>query len=126
MDLTNATTLASIMTIAAQLVPTQSDAATVAALIQGLTAEQISAVALAVANLNGAVAASTDAQSAEKGSYYAQTEVRNLSLCSVGKHIYLAQPGFSFPPLLPISLQCSDPFTLQCQLHKLFQDVHFS
>ena len=74
-DLTNATTLASIMQIAAQLVPTQSDQTTTAALIQGLTPDQLAAVGTAVANLNAAVAAAPDADTVEKGQYYAQTEV---------------------------------------------------
>ncbi len=79
-DLTNATTLASIMTIAAQLVPTQADSATTAALIQGLTPDQLAAVGTAVANLNADVASASDASTIEKGQYYAQTEVLHLAV----------------------------------------------
>ena len=74
-DLTNATTVTDIMNIAQQMVPSQSDANTVAALTQNLTPDQTTAVGQAVANLNAAVAASTDADSIEKGRYYAETEV---------------------------------------------------
>lgn len=80
-DLTNATTVASIMQIAAQLVPTQADQATTAALIQGLTPDQLAAVGTAVANLNADVASSSDAATIEKSQYYAQTEVTSFAAC---------------------------------------------
>jgi hypothetical protein len=74
-DLTNATTIASILTIAAQSAPSQSDAATRAALTQNLSGAQILAVSQAVANVNAIVAAATDAATVQKAQYYTSTQL---------------------------------------------------
>ena len=74
-DLTNATTLASIITIAAQSAPAQSDQATRSALNQQLSGDQIVAVSQAVANLNAAAAQCTDAACLQKVQYYSATQV---------------------------------------------------
>lgn len=76
-DLTNVTTIASILTIAAQSVPTQSDEATRAALTQNLSGDQILAVSKAVANINSITKACTDAACIEKSQYYVETQVGN-------------------------------------------------
>jgi len=77
-DLTNATTVASIMTIAAQSAPTQPDEATRAALIQNLSGDQIVAVSQAVANLNAISNACTDAACVLKSQHYSDTQVSNF------------------------------------------------
>jgi hypothetical protein len=74
-DLTNVTTIASILTIAAQSVPTQSDEATRAALTQNLSGDQILAVSKAVANINSITKACTDAACIEKSQYYVETQL---------------------------------------------------
>lgn len=79
-DLTNATTIASILTIAAQSAPSQSDAATRAALTQNLSGAQILAVSQAVANVNAIVAAATDAATVQKAQYYTSTQVNMLTI----------------------------------------------
>ena len=74
-DLANATTLADIITIAQQSVPAQSDEATRAALLPGITPDQISAAGTAIANLNSVVGGAADATATELGQYYAETQV---------------------------------------------------
>ena len=81
MDLTNATTLASIITAAEQSAPTLSDEATRAALNQYLTPAEVAAVGGAVANLNSYVATASDATSVELGQYYAETRVSSDLHC---------------------------------------------
>lgn len=74
-DLTNATTVADIMSIALNMVSSQSVPSTVEGLNDALTPDEINAAAQATANLNAAVASSTDPDAAEKGRYYAETTV---------------------------------------------------
>lgn len=74
-NLANATTLASIITIAQQSAPTLPDEATRAALIQTLTPEQIAAVGAAVSALNTWVDAAPDATTTETAQYYAEATV---------------------------------------------------
>ena len=80
-DLANATTLASIITIAEQSAPALSDEATRAALNQFLTPAEVAAVGAAVANLNSYVATAPDATSAELGQYYAESTVSSYLHC---------------------------------------------
>ena len=80
-DLTNATTLASIITIAEQSAPALSDEATRAALNQFLTPAEVAAVGAAVGNLNSYVATAPDATSVELGQYYAESTVSSDLHC---------------------------------------------
>ena len=80
-DLTNATTLASIIAVAEQSAPTLSDEATRAALNLYLTPAEVAAVGAAVANLNSYIATASDATSVELGQYYAVTRVSSNLHC---------------------------------------------
>lgn len=79
-NLANATTLASIITIAQQSAPTLPDETTRAALNQGLSDEQLAAVAEAIANLNSYVANAPGSTETELAQYYAETQARNSPL----------------------------------------------
>ena len=105
-DLTNATTLASIITLAEQSAlsaPTLSDEATRAALKQHLTPAVVAAVAAAVATLNSLVKTASDATFVELGQYYAQTRVNSDLHCFFRPLTWIVQetsisdcwPGYS-------------------------------
>ena len=79
--MTNATTVASIITIGQQAAPTQSDEATRNAL-NNLTPDMINAVSGAVANINTVTANCQNATCVEVASFYTETTVRTRSSCS--------------------------------------------
>lgn len=74
-DLTNATTVASIMSIALEMAEASGDSTTVDAINSGLTQDDISAVSTAVGNLNAAVTAANNLTSTELSSMYAEDYV---------------------------------------------------
>jgi hypothetical protein len=76
MDLANSSEVTTILIGAEYAIPQQSDEATRQAITPGLTAQQVAAVGLATANLNGQVALAPDVTTVEIISYYAQTTVR--------------------------------------------------
>ena len=80
-DMTNATTVASILTIGQQAAPTQSDEATRNAL-NNLTPDLINAVSAAVGNINTVVANCQNATCVEVASFYTETTVRIRTTCS--------------------------------------------